>query len=291
MKVCLHCRHQFAGPDWRCPACGYLPPQVDNHPAFAPELAEDNQGFDPEFFELLARLEPQNFWFRSRNRLLFWALRKYFPQARNFLEIGCGTGYVLSGIHREFPQLKLFGSEIFQQGLAFAEKRVPEATLFQMDARRIPFAQEFDVVGAFDMLEHIEDDEAVLREMFQASRPGGGIMLTVPQHRWLWSVVDDQSFHKRRYVRGELEHKVQQAGFTLRRSTSFVFFLTPFMLLSRIRRQWSKARYDPVAELKIGPAANMILEQAMNLERKAIEWGWSFPLGGSRLVVAGRKEG
>ncbi|MCC6904213.1 MAG: class I SAM-dependent methyltransferase, partial [Anaerolineae bacterium] len=146
------------------------------------------------------RLEDGSFWFRNRNRLLIWALRKYFPEADNLLEVGCGTGYVLRGITGANPALRLAGSEIYDTGLGYARQRIPHATFYQMDARAIPFRDEFAVVGAFDVLEHIEEDQAVLRQMYQAVRPGGGIMLSVPQHPALWSEVDVYSRHVRRYT-------------------------------------------------------------------------------------------
>lgn len=289
MKVCLACGHRFVSEEWRCPLCGRTPGRLNGFWAFAPDLAEANDGFAGDFFESLADLEAGNFWFRARNRLVCWALRRHFPEASSFLEIGCGTGFVLSGIRREFPHWRLCGSEMFHLGLAFAEKRVPGVSLLQMDARRIPFEEEFDVIGAFDVLEHIEEDEAVLHQLRQATRPGGGIVLTVPQHRFLWSRVDEYSFHKRRYTRKELVEKVVRAGFEVRRVTSFVFFLLPVMLLSRLRQHGRQGRFDPLAEYRLPRFADIGLERIMEMERGLIERGVSFPVGGSLLVLAGRR--
>lgn len=288
MKVCLACREQFAGDHWQCPNCAYSPDEYKGYLAFSPALAESNDGFSAEFFARLAPLEARNFWFTSRNRIVIWALRRYFENAKNYLEIGCGTGFVLSGIKREFPAIKLAGSEVFSEGLVFAGQRLPGIDLFQMDARRIPFESEFDVIGAFDVLEHIEEDERVLLEMFQATRPGGGIILTVPQHPFLWSVVDDFSFHKRRYTRKDLVNKITRAGFSIVRVTSFVSLLLPFMMLSRLKAKKSGADFDPVAELEIGDYLNLILEKIMNVERRLITGGISLPAGGSLLAIARR---
>jgi len=70
--------------------------------------------------------------------------------------------------------MRLAGSEIFSAGLAFVAMRVPSAAFYQMDARNIPFRDEFDIIGAFDVLEHIEDDVAVIDQVAKALRPGGG---------------------------------------------------------------------------------------------------------------------
>jgi SAM-dependent methyltransferase len=197
MKVCLPCGQRFTTEDWRCPSCKIYPETVDGFLSFAPDLAVGYDGFKAGFFASLAELEAGNFWFESRNRLLTWALDRYFPKAETFLEIGCGTGFVLSGIRRGFPRIKLFGSDIFTEGFAYAKERVPGATFFQMDARNIPFENEFDVIGAFDVIEHIEEDEAVLKQMYQACKHQGGIILTVPQHAFLWSYMDEYSCHVR----------------------------------------------------------------------------------------------
>jgi 2-polyprenyl-3-methyl-5-hydroxy-6-metoxy-1,4-benzoquinol methylase len=73
--------------------------------------------------------------------------------------------------------------------------------------RAVPSAETFDVIGEFDVLEHIEDEKAVLMAMHRALRPGGDIALTVPQHPRLWSGTDEAAHHKRRYERGELEKR------------------------------------------------------------------------------------
>jgi len=256
--------------------------------AFAPELAAQNDGFKPEAFAGLAGVEAGNFWFRARNRLLAWALRRYFPRAESLLEIGCGTGFVLSNLRREFPALRFSGSEIYTEGLAFAQARLPGTDLFQMDARNIPYVDEFDVVGAFDVLEHIEDDEAVLRQMHRAVRDGGGILLTVPQHRFLWSAFDEYAQHKRRYARQELLSKVRGAGFAPLRVGSFNAVLLPLMLLSRSRNRRLTEGYDAVDELRMGTLANAVLGMALAGERALIQVGVRFPWGGSLFVVAAK---
>ena len=103
-----------------------------------------------------------------------------------------------------------------------------------MDARCILFECEFDVVGTFDVLEHLVEDERALAQMFNAARPGGGLLVTVPQHRFLWSESDRFAMHQRRYSRTELRKKVESAGFQIERITSFNSLLLPLMILSRL---------------------------------------------------------
>jgi len=155
-----------------------------------------------------------------------------------------------------------------------------------MDARQIPFVDEFDVIGAFDVLEHIEEDELVLREIHKALKPGGGMMLTVPQHQFLWSPTDELACHVRRYEALDLKQKLKSAGFSLKRVTSFVSLLFPLMVASRLRQKKSKEPVDELAELKISGLANTALEKVLDFERWLIRLGLNFPVGGSLLAVA-----
>jgi SAM-dependent methyltransferase len=238
----------------------------------------------------LAKLEAANFWFRARNELILWALSTYKPDADTFLEVGCGTGFVLSGIAKTCPEMALHGSEIFLAGLSHAAARVPTAHFMQMDARRVPFVNEFDAIGAFDVLEHIEEDEAVLAQLQRTLNPGGVLLLTVPQHPWLWSATDEYACHVRRYTQRNLNDKLKKLGFRIERSTSFVSLLLPAMLLSRRKKSQRTAGYDPTAELHLPEMLNTLFLSVMRLEQKLIRHGVNFPLGGSLLIVA-RKAG
>lgn len=290
MKRCLVCSKHYELSDNICPYCSESPVTVDGFCAYAPELVEFGTGFKTSYFAQLAPLEEANFWFRSRNRLIVWALKEYFPALQSLLEVGCGTGYVLSGIASAFPSAELVGSEILVAGLPFAADRLPGAHLIQMDARHIPYVNEFDVATAFDVLEHIEEDQAVLDNLYCAIKPGGGLLITVPQHQWLWSSNDDYACHVRRYNSDDLHDKIISAGFTVLRSTSFVSLLLPAMILSRWRGKLDKTM-DPLDELRIGPALNCALEVILTIELAMIKKGINFAAGGSRLIVARKPEG
>ena len=289
MKRCLACSAIFPSADSCCVVCGSGPKMQEGFLAYAPALAQEGGGFKAAYFADLARLEAGHFWFRARNRLIIWALGKYCPEFRSFLEIGCGTGYVLSGIANAYPGAQLHGSEIFTAGLAFAALRQPAIDFMQMDGRYIPFAEEFDSIGAFDVLEHIEEDEQVLGQMHDALKPSGVILLTVPQHAWLWSPVDDYACHIRRYSAKEIHAKIEGAGFKILRSTSFVSSLLPAMFASRLVQKVStKIQADPTAELRISPWLNGMFEKMLDAELAMIRNDINFPVGGSRLIVARR---
>jgi SAM-dependent methyltransferase len=247
-------------------------------------------GYDTALFDQLAEIEDRSFWFRARNRLIVQQVSKVSRPGEAFLEIGCGTGYVLQALVRECG-VSATGSELFAEGLEHARRRLPEAELIELDARNMPFHQSFDMAGAFDVLEHIDDDVGVLAGLHQAVRPGGHLLVTVPQHPWLWSAADVDAHHVRRYRRDELVEKVTAAGFAPIRTTSFVTSLLPLMALSRWReRLFSNRTYDIASDLVPPAPLNWSFERLLDLERWLIGRGVSLPAGGSLLVLARREE-
>ena len=243
-------------------------------------------GYDASLFETLAALEPTSFWFRGRNKIILWAIDRWFPNSRSFLEVGCGTGYVLSAILASRPDLDAVGAELFPEGLRIARGRLKGVPLAQMDARSLGIEEAFDVVGAFDVLEHIDRHEEALQAMLAALRPGGGLVVTVPQHRWLWSEADAFAGHERRYTRRELTQRMLDAGFELLWTTSFLTFLLPLVSTSRLltrRRPYSLER-----EFSLPRWIDRLFERSLELERAAMSRGVSLSAGGSLLVVARR---
>ena len=285
MRRCPECARLFEAEGWLCPACGYAPPMVHGFPALAPGLQADDIGFDATRFEALARAEEDHFWFRSRSELIVRVVRRRFPSVTAVLEIGCGTGNVLAALGRMVPKPRLVGAEVHAAGLSFAAQRAGDAELVQMDARSIHFRDEFDVVGAFDVIEHIDEDDLVLREMFAACRPGGGVVLTVPQHEWLWSYRDEFARHRRRYRRVDLLAKLADVGFERPWYTSFVTLPLPLMVMSRLRQRGPEG-FDAGSELDLNRTTNGVLGWLMSIERRLIAAGLSLPVGGSLLVTA-----
>ena len=254
-------------------------------PVFAPALAGELDGYDPALFETHGgELAERSFWTSARSALIVWALQQYAPGARRFLEIGCGTGGVLRRVEAAFPSTDCIGAEALMAGLQHAASRVTRAKLMQCDATRIPFESEFDAVGAFDVIEHISDDNAVLRSMGDSLRPGGAMILTVPQHQWLFGPADVSAGHERRYSSAGLVAQVQRAGLRVVCATSFVALLFPAMASVRLASKFRGGKYDSADEFKIGPL-NGVFAGVMDIERWTIRHGARWPFGGSLLVV------
>jgi len=247
------------------------------------------EGFDPQLFEVLASLEPQNFWFKCRNRLILWCLERFSPQLRSFLEIGCGTAYVLSAIVEHYPNARIAGSDLFPEALDYARRRVPRAEIFELDAKHIPFTSKYQAIGMFDVLEHIDDDVRVLEQVRNALEPDGMLYLTVPQHPWLWSPADDVAHHQRRYRAGELFRKLELCGFRVVFSTSIVSLLLPLLLVSRLRQRWFPSTYSVLSELAIDGPVGAICELVLRLEIACLHLGWRWPCGSTLAVVAAKQ--
>jgi len=289
MKVCSKCGEQYENVKWICPKCNNHINLVDGVVVHDFEHSNTELGFPQEAFHEFFELEQKHFWFRSRTKLIIWLIRRYFPEAVNFLEIGCGTGFLLECLSKEYPDMHLTGSDISLVGLSYALQNVNKAIFTQFDIINLPYIEEYDLIGAFDVLEHIEDDLLALKKVNQALVCGGGLIISVPQHPFLWSEVDIINKHKRRYMLNEVKLLLRESGFEMIRTTSFVSFLLPIMLIKRLLIKTRKKQDYLFTELKINAIVNKIFEIVMSFERQLIKAGVNFLYGGSLIVVARKK--
>lgn len=266
---------------------------IDGIKCYHPALAEDERYYPESGFDLTDKVEGGSFWVRSRTRVLRrQVLRLTRGAARvRMLEIGCGTGWFLRSLSGR-ENLELVGSEVSLRGLKSATARGAAVEFIQLDATDIPFVGEFDLIGAFDVIEHIDNDMSVLRGMLRALKPGGHAIVTVPQHPFLWSALDEIVHHKRRYTRRELSEKLEAAGFELVYVTSFLFTLFPLMLVSRLLDRGRPQGQDPAAfgkRVSFPGWMNALFDAFMRVDETLIGLGVPLPFGGSLLAVARRK--
>ena len=277
-----------------CPFCNESTFIDDSMAVLAPELDMANENYPIGAFEKIYSVEQGHFWFESRNSMIAYFLNRYFPNPTSFLEVGCGTGFALKRVCEEFPNCRTAGTDIHTSGLKLARHRMKgRAEIFQSDGLALPFEKTFDVIGAFDVIEHIEHDEAMLASFRRALVAGGGLLLNVPQHMALWSGTDRQAGHQRRYARGELEKKLVNSGYKILDSTSYVFVLLPIMFISRLLRRDRgnlPHHHELDAELLVSAPVNAILRTLLSVEVAFMKLGIRYPVGGSRFVVA-RKDG
>jgi SAM-dependent methyltransferase len=282
-KKCVACGHRFET-GWECPTCRFRPDRRDGILFFAPQKSSVDAGYDPQYFARIVRYESSHFWFVARMKLIVWLAEKFASNVRDYLELGCGTGAGLATFTSAFPAWRIAGTEVLATGLRNAASIAPAAFLFQADAANLPLHNCVDLAGAFDVLEHIDDDRAVLAELHRVLRPSGRLVLTVPQHAWLWSGADSFAHHRRRYSREDLLAKVREAGFRTLYAGSFNTLLLPALLLSRLKR--NSPTTDPWREFEIPGWLNRFLVRVMSIERFLIRSGVRFPIGGSLIIVA-----
>ena len=182
-------------------------------------------------------MEDVHWWFVARRRILLTILNRYIGAGpagtRRILDVGCGTGTMLTYLAR-FGAAE--GVDIDSEAIEYCHAR-GLTQVSQSTADSLPFANNtFELVTALDVVEHIDDDLGVLREMRRVLRPGGRLLLTVPAYRFLWGRQDDINLHKRRYVASEVRDRLHVAGFEVQRLTYMNAVLFPAIAGIRLIR-------------------------------------------------------
>ncbi|CAD6873746.1 class I SAM-dependent methyltransferase [Methylomonas fluvii] len=267
---------------------------IEGVKCFNPEVMSSYADYPDSGFELTDENEEGSFWVRSRNRLFKAIVYNQAIVGRTkLLEIGCGTGGFIRHIV-ENENLEITGSEVYISGLLYAKNKLPDVDFIQFDIVNGNLGQQFDLIIAFDVLEHIGDDVVAMANINRLLRPGGRAIITVPQHMFLWSRLDEIVKHKRRYSRKELVTKLKSNGFDIIFATSFVFMLFPLMLVSRIFDKGCKQLKSDKVELekrvKFPVFLNIIFDIFMRLDEALIKAGVSLPFGGTLVVVAQKNE-
>jgi SAM-dependent methyltransferase len=276
-------------PAYACAGCGGRYP-VDDGIASLLASGPAVAGYDPRAYDVVDAVSPRHFWFRARSDLIAWALRAALPPGRpaRVLEVGCGTGAVLSRLVQE--GLAAEGADLLLEALARCRARLP-VPLWRVDARRLPFVAEFDAIGLFDCLEHVEEEGPVLSGIHRGLRPGGLVVITVPALPGLWSPLDSWAHHRRRYTRATVSSAVRQAGFEIVKAAYFNGVLLPLMWWERrVLFRWRA--FDRARAFRVPPpAVNAALYRLLRLERWLIERRCGPRIGASLLVVGRRPAG
>lgn len=267
---------------------------IDGIKCFSPDVAKDYTDYPDGGFDLTDSNAENSFWVSSRNRLFKSIVHRYrSPKGKTeFLEIGCGTGDFIRQIV-EHDDFEITGSEVYLKGLVYARKNLPGVEFVQFDVTQGRIGEQFDMIVAFDVLEHIDNDLAAISNISQMLRKDGVLVISVPQHMFMWGELDEIVKHKRRYSRNELVGKLEQHGLDIARCTSFVFTLFPVMYISRLLDKGrDKYQSDEAALAKrvtFSRVLNWLLDRFMRLDEALIRVGFSLPFGGTLLVVARKK--
>lgn len=249
--------------------------------------------YPQQVYKLLARTEPRHFWFAAKNKIIGKTVTKFFPDPGKirFLEIGCGTGFVLS--YLEKLGFSMTGVDMHMEGLRIAQSRITKGSLICADVTRDVVGLPFPALGLFDVLEHIEDDTYFLQQCVRHLAPRGLVFITVPADMRLWSIIDEVSGHKRRYDKKSLEKLLTPCGLKIETISYFNAFLyLPQLFFRRhFHANHKLAKKNTVKILldsfRYSPLINTIGNLGFTLEFLLSEF-FPMPFGAS-IIVAARK--
>lgn len=236
-------------------------------------------------------LEDASFWFAHRNALLSIALRR-FPIDGPFIDIGGGNGVVSKRLAADGLETVLI--EPGAEGAHNARKRgLTNVICATLDDAKLG-AETFGGAGLFDVIEHVEDDAALLRSTRRILKRGGMLAVTVPAFQWLWSAEDELAGHFRRYDIAQLDAVLARTGFERRYATYFFAALTPpIFVLRSLRHRFARGARSTS---DVGEAAathhtpSALSRRAMNVllapELRAVRAGRTIPFGSSILAIA-----
>lgn len=251
---------------------------------------EDHNGMSPIGLDNCYKIEQEHFWYKYRRKIILQYFNKYIPKDKEILEIGAGTGNISRQLMSDGYN-KISIGEIHENGLKYAMTYGIE-NLYQFDITNSPFQNHFDVIGMFDVLEHINNDSLAIQNISKMLKNNGFFVLTVPAHMWLWCREDQIAFHKKRYEINELLLLLKNNGFDIVLSKTFFIFILPLLVLRKLLHPASDKDVH-LAEIEaydfaLNPVINKILLGITAVENFIFNklFDISTSLGGSLLVIA-----
>ena len=234
-------------------------------------------------YQQMAELDERHWWYRARRRIIADLIRREVrpgPNAR-ILELGCGTGHNLAML-AGFGHVD--GLELDDEAREMSAKRLGREIMSSpLPELKGVADRHYDLVGAFDVIEHIDDDRAALASIATKLKPGGKFVMTVPAHQWMWTAHDVVNHHKRRYSKRSLRRLIEGSPLKLDRMGYFNSLLFPLAIAERAS---SKLRGKDSADVKLPPAPlNTLLEKVFEAERYAVG-RFPLPPGLSLFAVA-----
>ena len=251
---------------------------------------ESDRDYPQDLVQLVTAVEDRHFWFAARNDVIVSTLR-HVPgdlADKRAVDIGCGRGFVAAALER--AGLIVSGVDMHVSALTRARTRMRGAVLAST-ATTLPLFADFDLAALFDVIEHVDDDVAILEQARQVLLPGGHVVVTVPAGPNLWTAYDELIGHKRRYDRATLVAALEDAHFTVRHVS---YFNAAVVLAGMWQRQTHGA--DRAADrtaivrraLKVPPGPlNALLRWSVMAEGPFRRFSWL--RGGSLIAVARRQ--
>ena len=240
-------------------------------------------------YAIMDRVEDSHWWFVGRRAILETFLQQICsafgtqPSPLRILDVGCGTGANLEMLS-QFGEAE--GVDVSDEALDFCRRK--GLTVQKGLAETLPYKDEtFDISTALDVIEHLDDDIAGLREMHRVTKIGGYSLIFVPAFMWLWGVQDDISNHRIRYTKKQIVDRIEKAGFTVERSTyaNFTFFAP--ILGGRALMKVTGVKPESENNINIS-ALNGLFGKIFSAEKLWLK-NLDFPFGVSIVVVAKKR--
>jgi SAM-dependent methyltransferase len=237
---------------------------------------------DPSLYHRFFEVEDRHWWFVARQRIVLDLIRRSLGPAngRAALDVGCGTGAFLKELSSDW---NAWGTDTSELAIEYAKRRgLTQLASGTLNEFRPP-VKAFDLITALDVIEHIEDDVTVLRQMGDQLSADGAIIITVPAHPWLWSSHDEINHHFRRYTRRTLRRAIEAAGLRVEYLSPFNTLLFPLALVQRAIARLTRQLLDDGLTVP-APWLNGTLRSIFAMERHAVGHV-GLPFGLSLLAV------
>lgn len=219
--------------------------------------------------------QPEYWWYRARAELLRAALGEHASDAGRVLDVGSADAPSVAWLRGD----RHVALDVDPRGL-----RPDEGVCGS--ALALPFRDAtFDLVGAFDVVEHCEPEETAVAELFRVLVPGGQLLLSVPAYQWAWSEHDVRAGHRRRYTRPRLVAAVDAAGFDVRRATYAFAGVFPMFVAQRLLGRVRHGGRSDVRLPEVSPLMERMLLGLSRAEARVLSRR-DLPFGSSIFLVA-----
>ena len=240
---------------------------------------------DRATYDRMRALQADHWWFKGRRAILAALIADLpLPKPARILEAGCGPGGNL-GMLSAFGEVT--GMEPDEASRAYAAEQTGATVQAGALPAPLPFAPaSFDLVCAFDVIEHVDDDDASVAALARLLKPGGFLAATVPGQPWMWSRHDEAHHHKRRYRMAPFRQLFEDAGLSVVKASYFnTLLFAPIAAVRALKLATGSSRADDDA---LPPAPlNGLLAGVFGAE---VHWlrRASLPFGVSLVVIARR---